>query len=69
MIEVNQMELNGLKESNEEYSEIIEKTKVELKQALSRENDLKSENENLKTKIEVIESNASSENKTIVNGL
>ncbi|EAR94131.2 hypothetical protein TTHERM_00521980 (macronuclear) [Tetrahymena thermophila SB210] len=69
VVEVNQMELNGLKENNEELQSLNQKLEIELKQAQIRENELQSENENLKTKIELIESNASSENKTIVNGL
>ncbi|KAL4441668.1 hypothetical protein ABPG74_021600 [Tetrahymena malaccensis] len=69
LVEVNQMELNGLKENNEELQSLNQKLEVELKQASTRENELQNENENLKTKIELIESSASSENKTIVNGL
>ncbi|KAL4493162.1 hypothetical protein ABPG72_003247 [Tetrahymena utriculariae] len=68
-VEVNQMELNGLKENNEELQNLNQKLEVELKHANTRENELQNENENLKTKIEFIESNANSENKTIVNGL
>lgn len=42
---------------------------LELKQGIAREKDLNTENTNIKTKIDAMETNGSIENKSIVNSL